>query len=203
LLEAKRELKIAKKDIAELTEQNKKLAIEMENRQQIDSAIEYLRQSNQKVTNRCAELEAELQRHSFEAGDMETLLKRSEKQNKALRDEIAELKVEIDRIRYNASDLNNSQLLNMSTLSVNQQVVSEMETKILRLESENVLLKASQEGLINAKLLEQEQELLEARLELKRFQQATERLEKAVTQLTAEKESLITQKLETESKSNS
>ena len=53
------------------------------------------------------------------------------------KDQIHELKVEIDKIKYN--DLNNS-MLNMSTLSVNQQMVSDMEAKIQRLERENAIL---------------------------------------------------------------
>ena len=34
------------------------MEVELEGKDQIESAIEYLRQSNQKVTNRCAELES-------------------------------------------------------------------------------------------------------------------------------------------------
>lgn len=65
------------------------------------------------------------------------------------RDQIQELKVEIDRIKYNSTDLNNS-VMNMSTLSVNQQIVVDMEQKIHRLESENHILKGTKNNGLNA-----------------------------------------------------
>lgn len=39
----KKELKLTKKEFAEMTEANRKMEIELENRHQIDSAIDYLR----------------------------------------------------------------------------------------------------------------------------------------------------------------
>ena len=51
----------------ELHEINKKMELELADKRQIESAIEYLRQSNQKVTNRCSELENQLISRDFEA----------------------------------------------------------------------------------------------------------------------------------------
>lgn len=55
--DVRQELKLAKKDVTQLSEANKKMEVEMESRHSIDSAIGYLRQSNQKVTNRNGEIE--------------------------------------------------------------------------------------------------------------------------------------------------
>ncbi len=56
----KKEMKVYKKDVEELTEQNKKMEVEMENKFQIDNAVELLKSNNQKVTKRCSELEAQI-----------------------------------------------------------------------------------------------------------------------------------------------
>lgn len=177
LLEAKKELKHAKKAVTGLTEENKKMEHELENKLQIDDAIEYLRQSNQKVTNRCSELESQLARRDHEAAELEQQLKMSESQNALLREQNAELQVEIDRIRYQSNDLNNS-VLNMSTLSVNQQMVADMQDQIARLENENSRLRAAKSDKIQTVVLEQEQLLHEKDLEVRRLAQANDRLEK-------------------------
>ena len=74
----KKELKMSKKDVEELQEQNKNMEIELESRQKIDNAIDYLRQNNQKVTNRCAELESQLSTKKAEVTDLDQQLKSSE-----------------------------------------------------------------------------------------------------------------------------
>lgn len=74
----KKELKMSKKDVEMLSEQNKNMEIELESRQKIDNAIDYLRQSNQKVTNRCAELESQLSTKKAEATGLDQQLKSSE-----------------------------------------------------------------------------------------------------------------------------
>ena len=58
--EMKKEIKICKKDVEELTELNKKMEVEIESKFQIDNAVDLLKSNNQKVTNRCSELEAQL-----------------------------------------------------------------------------------------------------------------------------------------------
>ena len=99
-----------------------------------------------------AELETQIILKETLANDAEQQLKISETQNKMLKDQIQELRVEIDRIKYNSADLNNS-LMNMSTLSVNQQMVVDMEQRIHRLESENTCLRDSKADSISAKML--------------------------------------------------
>ena len=71
MAELKQELKLTKKDVTQLTEANKKMEVDLENRMQIDTAIDYLRQKNQKVTNRCAELEAKHTESSSRAQDLD------------------------------------------------------------------------------------------------------------------------------------
>ena len=61
--------------------------------------------------------------------------------------------MEIDRIRYQSNDLNNS-LMNISTLSVNQQMVADMQDQIARLENENSCLRASKSDKIQTIVLE-------------------------------------------------
>ena len=175
--ETKKELSHAQKDLAELTEVNKKLEIELENQQQIDTAIEYLRQSNQKVTTRNAELETEIALKETQALELEQQAKLHETQNKMLKDQVQELQVEIDRIRYQSNDLNNS-VMNMSAISVNQQMVSDMENRIQRLESENEILKASKSDKVRVQLLEKDQCLQEKSLEVDRLTTLNTRLEK-------------------------
>lgn len=143
------ELMLAKKDVTELTEANKKMEVELETHQSIDTAIEYLRQSNQKVTNRCAELETQLSERDSQVAELDKALKQSENQCKLFKELNQELKLEIDRIKYSSNDMNNS-ILNISSLSVNQQMVFDMEHRIQRLEAENKVLKAAKTDGINA-----------------------------------------------------
>ena len=150
LLEVKKELKIAKKDVGELSEMNEKLEVELADKRQIEDAIEFLRQSNQKVTNRCSELESKLTSREFEFSELEQQFKFSENQNDMLKVQNQELQVEIDRIKYQQND----SLLNMSTLSVNHQMVADMEIKISRLENENSCLRASKNDSVQTVVFE-------------------------------------------------
>ena len=47
------------------------MEVELETRQSIDSAIDYLRQSNQKVTNRCSELESTLEERDSQLSELD------------------------------------------------------------------------------------------------------------------------------------
>ena len=69
----------------------------------------------------------------------------------------------------------------MSTLSVNHQMVADMEIKISRLENENSCLRASKNDSVQTVVFEQEQLLQEQSLEAKRLAQANERLEKQLS----------------------
>ena len=62
------------------------MEVELESKHSIDSAIDYLRQSNQKVTNKCAELETLLSQSESQKSELDTSLKKSENQNKMLKD---------------------------------------------------------------------------------------------------------------------
>ena len=121
-------------------------------------------------------------------------LKHAEVKIKLLNQQIDELQIEIDRIKFSNAD--QSSFNNVSLMSNNQQLVSELESKVQLLEHENDLLKSTKSDTIHQRSIQLEQELYEKSLVADNLAKNIERLQGTVSSLQTEKEQWITQKLE-------
>ena len=104
-----------RQEVQDLEDGRKKLEIELDQKKNIDGALDYLKESNSKAANKIYYQEEQLKENKQVQLEQKQLLEIEQTKNKLLTQQNEELQIEIDRIKFNSAD--QSSLNNISTIS--------------------------------------------------------------------------------------